>query len=589
MDQGPQGTGPKTARRRWPAAYHGRMPSTIAATTALHDDDAYQALTARDARFDGRLFVGVTSTGIYCRPVCRVRLPRRENCRFFANAALAEHHGFRPCLRCRPELAPGLSLTDSSDVLADQAARFLTQAAHAGEAPSLPAIAARLGVTDRHMRRIFARRHGVTPLAYLGTQRLLLAKQLLTDTTMPVTEVALASGFGSLRRFQAAFAQHYRLSPGALRRQGSAATATVEQLARGAGPSTAALAAATSAAAQPTAAAKPIAAARPSAAAATRVDTLRLAYRPPYDQAGVLAFMARRAVAGLEQADASGLRRTLALQHQGTTLAGWLDIRFQPGRNAVLLQVSPTLRPALGPLLQRARQALDLDAEPGQIDPVMATVLGPARPGLRLPGAWCGFESAVRVVLGQQVTVAAARTLTHRLVQRFGTPVATPWPGLDRLFPSAATLATASAEDIGTLGIVRQRVRALQALASAVASGDLVLDLGGNTAEDPIAALTALPGIGDWSAQLIAMRALAWPDAWPATDIGLLQALAAHTGGQRDAAAATALAEAWRPWRSYAVMHLWHALEPAGLAEASTSARPWPDATAPDPAPSDQP
>ena len=601
MAQGPQGTGPKTARRRWPAAYHGRMPSTTAATNALHDDAAYQALTARDARFDGRLFVGVTSTGIYCRPVCRVRLPRRENCRFFANAALAEHHGFRPCLRCRPELAPGLSLTDSSDVLADQAARFLTQAAHAGEAPSLPAIAARLGVTDRHMRRIFARRHGVTPLAYLGTQRLLLAKQLLTDTTMPVTEVALASGFGSLRRFQAAFAQHYRLTPGALRRQGSAATATAEQLARGAGPSTAAQAATTCAAAKPSAAAmpsaaakpseaaKPIATARPSAAADTRADTLRLAYRPPYDQAGVLAFMARRAVAGLEQADAGGLRRTLALQHQGATLAGWLDIRFQPERNAVLLQVSPTLRPALGPLLQRVRQALDLDAEPGQIDPVMATVPGPARPGLRLPGAWCGFESAVRVVLGQQVTVAAARTLTHRLVQRFGAPVATPWPGLDRLFPSAATLATASAEDIGTLGIVRQRVRALQALAAAVASGELTLEPGASTLADPIQALTALPGIGDWSAQLIAMRALAWPDAWPATDIGLLQALAAHTAGQRDAAAATALSEVWRPWRSYAVMHLWHALEPAGLADASTPARPWPDPTAPAPAPSDQP
>ena len=191
-------------------------------TDALHDDAAYQAMRAHDARFDGRLFIGVTSTGIYCRPVCRVKPPKRENCRFFANAALAETQGFRPCLRCRPELAPGLSLTDSSDVLADQAARWLGQAAHEGQDPTLPSIAARLGVTDRHLRRIFARRHGVTPVAWLGTQRLLLAKQLLTDTALPVTEVALATGFGSLRRFNAAFAERYRLSPSALRREGAA-------------------------------------------------------------------------------------------------------------------------------------------------------------------------------------------------------------------------------------------------------------------------------------------------------------------------------------------------------------------------------
>lgn len=479
---------------------------------ALHDDAAYRALQTHDARFDGRLFVGVTSTGIYCRPVCRVRAPKRENCRFFANAALAESHGFRPCLRCRPELAPGLSLTDSSEVLADQAARWLAQAAHEGQDPPLPSLAARLGVTDRHLRRIFAKRHGVTPVAWLSTQRLLLAKQLLTDTALPVTQVALACGFGSQRRFNAAFAERYRLSPSALRREG-----------------------------------------------ATDPGALKLAWRPPFDLDGLLGFIARRAVPGQEVVDGLTVRRTLALQHQGQALAGWISATFVPERCELHLSVAPTLRPALGLLLQRARHAFDLDADPAMIDPVLASVPGPDRPGVRLPGSWDGFEIAARVVLGQQVTVAAARTLSQRLVQRFGAPIETPFADLDRLFPSAAVLAAADPADIGTLGIVRQRVRALQALAVAVAEGRLQLQPGADLA-DTLATLTALPGIGDWSAQLIALRTLAWPDAWPASDIGLLKALG-QPAGARDIAAGTAAAEAWRPWRGYAVFKLWLSLE----------------------------
>ena len=478
----------------------------------LDDAAAYRALQTHDARFDGRLFVGVTSTGIYCRPVCRVKSPRRENCRFFASAALAESKGFRPCLRCRPELAPGLSLTDSSEVLADQAARWLAQAAHEGSDLPLPALAARLGITDRHLRRIFARRHGVTPIAWLTTQRLLLAKRLLTDTALPVTEVALAIGFGSLRRFNAAFAQHYRLSPSALRREGG-----------------------------------------------TEPGVLTLSWRPPFDLDGLLAFIARRALPGQEVVDGLTLRRTFAVQHQGQTLAGWLAVRFVPERHQLQLTLAPSLRPVLGPLLQRARHVFDLDADPAQIDPVLASVPGPARAGVRLPGSWDGFETAVRVVLGQQVTVAAARTLAQRLVERFGSPVDTPFADLSRLFPSAAVLAAADPEAIGTLGIVRQRVKALQALATVMADGRLLLQPGAQLAET-LEALTALPGIGDWSAQLIALRTLAWPDAWPASDIGLLKALGQPVGA-RDAAAAQARAEAWRPWRGYAVFKLWLSLE----------------------------
>jgi AraC family transcriptional regulator of adaptative response / DNA-3-methyladenine glycosylase II len=478
----------------------------------LVGDRYYRALLAHDARFDGRLFVGVTSTHIYCRPVCRVRTPRRSNCRFFANAASAEQAGFRPCLRCRPELAPGLSLVDSSQVLAGQAARMIERGASEGEDIYLPDIAGQLGVTDRHLRRIFQDVHGVSPMDFLTTRRLLLAKQLLTDTLLPVTQVALASGFASVRRFNAAFLARYRLNPTALRRQGRASLPG-------------------------------------------ELVTLRLAYRPPYDVAGVLRFFTIRALPGVESVEGSTLRRTLALSHQGQTLTGWLSARFESSRREVELQLAPTLLPALGSILQRLRQALDLDADPALIDPVLATMSAQPRPGIRVPGGMDGFEVAVRAILGQQVSVAAARTLTLRLVDRFGAELVTPFPALNRLFPDAATLASARPDVIGKLGIVRQRVRALQALATAVADKRIALHRGAPL-KTTIEALRALPGIGEWTTEIIAMRALAWPDAFPASDIGVLKGL-----GTRDIPAVKALAEAWRPWRSYAVMRLWQTQE----------------------------
>lgn len=481
----------------------------------LTDDAAYLALSTHDARFDGRLFVGVMSTGIYCRPVCRVRTPLRRNCRFFANAASAESQGFRPCLRCRPELAPGLSLVDSSMVLASQAARLIEQAAHEGTELYLPQVAQRLGVTDRHLRRIFQQLHGVTPIAFLSTQRLLLAKQLLTDTELPITQVALASGHGSLRRFNAAFLQRYRMNPSALRRE-----------------------------------------ARPTrGAGATEPPSLRLAYRPPYDIEGVLGFLAQRCLPGVEAVEGLSLRRTLAWPQRGECLRGWLRLRFAPQRDEVRLSLAPALLPAAGAILQRLRHALDLDAEPSAIDAALAALPLPPRPGLRVPGAIDGFETTVRIILGQQVTVAAARTLARRLVAEFGEPIDTPFADLDRLFPSATALAEADAERIGRLGIVRQRVGALQALAREVAAGRIELHPAAPL-QPTLDALRALPGIGEWTLQLIAMRVLAWPDAFPATDIGVLNAL-----GTRDVAQVLARSDAWRPWRAYAVMRLWLTLE----------------------------
>jgi AraC family transcriptional regulator of adaptative response / DNA-3-methyladenine glycosylase II len=494
----------------------------------LEDDAAYLALKTHDARFDGRLFVGVTSTGIYCRPVCRVRTPLRRNCLFFANAASAERDGFRPCLRCRPELAPGLSLVDSSQVLARHAAQLIEQAARNGADPYLPQIAQRLGVTDRHLRRIFQQAHGVTPIDYLSTQRLLLAKQLLTDTELPVTQVALASGYASLRRFNASFLQRYRMNPSALRKQASPT--------------------------ETPAGAKPPAV-RSARARRDLALTLRLAYRPPYDIDGMLGFIGQRCIPGVECIDGLEWRRTLAWTHHGQALRGWLQVRFVPQRHEVHLSLAPTLLPAAGGLMQRLRHALDLDADPSLVDLGLASLPLPPRPGLRLPGAMDGFEIAARIILGQQVTVAAARTLARRLVAELADPITTPFADLTHLFPSATATAEAEPERIGRLGIVRQRVGALQALAREVAAGRIELHPAAPL-QATLEALRALPGIGEWTVQLIAMRVLAWPDAFASTDIGVLNAM-----GTRNVAQVSAQAEAWRPWRAYAVVRLWQTLE----------------------------
>ncbi len=485
---------------------------------ALDADAAYQVLQTRDARFDGRLFVGVTSTGVYCRPVCRVRLPLRKNCRFFGNAASAECAGFRPCLRCRPELAPGLAATDSSQALARAGARLIEHAVAQGLDLALPDVARRLGVTDRHFRRVFQAVHGVSPMDWLATQRLLLAKRLLTDTELPVTRVALASGFASLRRFNAAFAERYRLSPTALRRSADSPAASRDM-----------------------ASSEPVA--------------VRLAWRPPYDDRAMLGFLAARPLTGVEAVDGSTWRRTLALvDARGQRHTGWLALRFNATAHEVAATISPGLAPVLGAVLERLRHLLDLDAEAVAIDTALGGLPLALRPGLRLPGCIDGFETTVRVILGQQVTVAAACTLAARLVARFGEPVAMPFAGLTHLFPTPQALAEASPEGIGTLGIVRTRVGAIQALSRAVAEGRIDLSPAAPMNET-LTALRELPGIGAWTTELVALRVLAWPDAFPASDIGVLRALGVATPAE-----ASAQAEAWRPWRSYAVMQLWQSL-----------------------------
>ncbi|WP_239027194.1 DNA-3-methyladenine glycosylase 2 family protein [Ramlibacter algicola] len=482
-------------------------------TEALQPDACYLALKARDARFDGFFFTGVTSTGIYCRPVCRVRTPKRENCRFFPSAAQAERAGFRPCLRCRPELAPHAprwSIQDATELLAQQAARLLDEPeAWPDATPTVEQLARRLGVSGRHLRRLFEARLGVSPLQYLQTRRLLTAKQLLADTDLPITQVALASGFASLRRFNAAFVQHYGLSPSGVRREGGR---------RGGGA------------------------------------LVRLAYRPPYDVDAMLGFFRARAIDGVELVEGRRLARTLAIDTAGTTLRGWISTEFDADAPHVMLQVSDSLRPVLPLVIRRVRAMLDLDADPVAIDAVLHESF-PCCEGLRVPGTAAGDEVAIRAVLGQQITVAAARTLARRLAERFGEPVETPIPGLHRLFPHARVLAQASGDDLGQLGIVRQRQAAIVAIAKAVATGDLRLHAGAEVTPT-LDKLRALPGIGDWTAQYIAMRALRWPDAFPSGDIALQKALGV-TPGTRAARDAQAASLAWTPWRSYAVIRAW--------------------------------
>ena len=506
------------------------MPAMTQTASEFRDDNHYLALQARDARFDGLFFTGVTSTGIYCRPVCRVRLPKRENCRFFNQAAQAERAGFRPCLRCRPELAPRRpgyaqadpakvwSTQDASSILALQAAELIDAPESSGHAAlGIAQLARRLGVSDRHLRRIFEAHFGVSPLQYLQTRRLLCAKQLLTDTLLPIKQVATLSGFASLRRFNAAFVQHYALQPGQLR-----------------------------------------AGTRSGVVARSSSLLVKLAYRPPYDVIALLRFFALRQINGVEDIDLAAKRprlsRTLALELDGKRHGGWFSASFDSTVQRVELRVSDSLLEVLPWLMARVRSLLDLDADPQAINSRLHASF-PHGDGLRLPGCIDGFELAVRAVLGQQITIAGARTLAQRLVERFGEPLETPLPGLNRLFPSATTLANASGDALGQLGIVKQRQLAIRALANAVLEQRLQLYAGADVAAT-MATLKTLPGIGDWTAQYIAMRALHWPDAFPAGDIALQRALGLQAV-KNPAQAASAAAQAWQPWRSYATIRAW--------------------------------
>jgi len=491
---------------------HGPAVRPILRAMTLDPQTCYRALRARDARFDGRFFVAVSSTRIYCRPVCTVKPPRRENCSFYASAAAAESAGFRPCLRCRPELAPGNASVDATTRLAQAAASLLED--RTLDEGGLEALAARLGITDRHLRRAFGAEFGVSPVEFAQTQRLLLAKRLLTDTELPVTEIAFASGFGSVRRFNALFRQRYRLQPSRLRK-------------------------------------------RAAVPAAPDALAFELSFRPPYDWRALATFLGARALAGVEAADAHGYRRTVRIVHGGREHRGWIEVAPSPKKAALRVAVSASLARALPPVLSRVKALMDLACSPTEVRQALGA-LARHHPGLRVPGAFDGFEVAVRAILGQQVTVAAARTLAGRFAAAFGDPLETPIGSLTTLFPVAGRIAQLPYGRIARLGVPAARARTLVALARALADG--ALELAPNVdVEATLAKLRAIPGVGEWTAQYIAMRALAWPDAFPHTDYGVMKALKID-----DPKRVLAAAERWRPWRAYAVMHLWQSLLQGG-------------------------
>lgn len=478
----------------------------------------YAAFKAKDARFDGRFFVGVSSTGIYCRPVCRAKLPKAGNCTFHATAAAAEQAGFRPCLLCRPEIAPGHAPVDAAASLAQRAARLLEDGC--GNERGIEELADRLGCSDRHLRRVFAQEYDVSPIRYLQTCRLLLAKSLLTDTRLPVIDVAMAAGFGSLRRFNALFRKQYRLAPTALRRQ-----------AAGSGGEDGGV-------------------------------TLTLGYRPPYQWQKMLDFLALRAVPGVETVTDGEYARTVhfvteAQQH----LYGWVRIGHRPQENALSVTVDAALLPVLSRVLARVRHLFDLYCDPGAVHETLASMNdirpGLCVPGTRLPGCFDPFEMTVRAVLGQQITVKAAGTLAVRLVQAYGVPVRTGVDGLTHVFPSPAAIVALDGpigDRLGPLGVTGARAGTILALAHAFVRGDIDFSHGARP-EAEIRKLMALPGIGAWTAQYIAMRAMGWPDAFLHTDHGVKKALAPRSPKE-----ILALADAWRPWRSYANINLWNSL-----------------------------
>ena len=489
----------------------------------LDRETYYPAFKANDARFDGRIFVGVSSTGIYCRPVCRAKMPKKENCTFYVSSAAAEAAGYRPCLLCRPELAPGLAPVDASPRLARRAALSMEENFPCEN--NLQELSAALGVTDRHLRRVFEAEFGVSPVQYLQTNRLLLAKSLLTDTGLPVTEIAFAAGFGSVRRFNALFRAHYRMTPSALRKESA-----------------------------------------PSAGDGDGI-TLYLGYRPPYPWNDVLAFLAARAIPGVEAVSDGTYRRTAALSQDEKIYHGWISVRhdergrIKKTRNALAVTLSRTLLPVLPKALARIKHLFDLQCDPAEIYAKLGVMNdirdGLCAPGTRLPGCFDPFEMAVRAVLGQQITVKAARTLAGRIAAVYGTALAAPACGLTHTFPAAAdfcAMGDSIQERLGVLGVTGARSRSIRALASAVSSGEIELTRSGDL-DAQMKKILALPGFGPWTVQYIAMRALGWPDAFPHTDYGVKKALEGQTPKE-----ILALSEQWSPWRAYATINLWNSL-----------------------------
>ena len=471
----------------------------------------FRAISQRDARFDGRFFTGVKTTGIYCRPICPARTPRSENVIFFLTAAAAQEAGFRPCLRCRPETAPNLGAWRGTSNSVSRALALIELGAL--DEANMDVLAGRLGLGERQLRRLFRQHLGASPVAVAQTHRVLLAKQLIHESRLPMAEVAFAAGFGSIRRFNEAFLALFGCAPGELRR-----------------------------------------ASKPDVSAGPRGEIrLMLRYQPPYDWAAMLEFLHQRAIPGIEVVTAAAYARSVQLDGvQGTILVE------HGGGNALRATVRFPKLSALPTIIARLRRVFDLAADPVAIathlaqDPVLEPLVK-ARPGLRVPGAWDGFELAIRAVLGQQITVRAAVRLAGRLVGTYGEVLTKADGEITRVFPRPEALVTA---DLASLGMPRSRAAALSAIAAVASSDAHFFDATGDL-DDAIRRLRSIRGIGEWTAHYIALRQLREPDAFPAADIGLMRAMAAHKGREYTSSELLDRASRWRPWRAYAAQHLW--------------------------------
>ena len=476
----------------------------------------YRAVQARDARSDGRFFTCVKTTGIYCRPICPARPPKRENCAFVATAAAAQEAGFRPCLRCRPESSPDLDAWRGTSATVSRALKMIEGGAL--DDGDVAALAERLDIGERQLRRLFRQHMGAAPVTVAQTRRVLLAKLLLHQTDLSMIDVAMASGFGSVRRFNETFQALYDRPPSALRRRITTTVPTAE-------------------------------------------IELLLPYRPPYDWETMRRFLARRALEGMEVVDDESYRRVITLDDATGTIA----VRHAPEESALRVTVRFPQLPALPVIIARIRRMFDLSAEPGAIaavlsaDPVLAPLVA-ERPGLRVPGAWDGFEIAVRAILGQQITLTAATRLAQKVVAQLGEKMADdlPQPGLTHAFPRPEFF---DAKTMAKIGMPLARAQALAGVARAVIDDPHLFDPRRDLAE-AVTRLRQLPGIGEWTAQYIALRALGESDAFLAGDVALQRKLAGR-GPRLTAAQLLARAEHWRPWRGYAVLHLWMDDEPA--------------------------
>jgi len=473
-------------------------------------DVCYRALATRDIRFDGRLFVGIKTTGIYCRPICPARSAKSQNCVFFSSAAAAQSAGFRPCLRCRPEISPDAAAWRGTSNTVSRALSLIAEGGFDGD-ESVGALAARLGVGERQLRRLFDKHLGAPPIAVALTRRILFAKQLIQDSELKMSAIAEAAGFGSVRRFNDAFRKLYGRAPRELRVRRAVDNSSIR---------------------------------------------VRLGYRPPYDWDAMIAFLGVRAVEGVERVESDLYARTIEIGGE------FGSIRVSPGRGTLDAAIRfPNVRALLG-IVARLRRLFDLDADVETIGAHLSAdaALKPLiakRPGLRTPGGWDGFELAVRAILGQQVSVTAARKLAGRLVARTSPVLSPDVTGDERLtmiFPAAARAAGA---DLSTMGMPAARIAALQSLARTAAGDPTLLDPIG-TYEEAVERLLTLPGFGPWTAQYWALRALRDSDAFPAADVALLRSPVVASQGKRPTPKALlARAEAWRPWRAYAAQHLW--------------------------------